>query len=455
MSFQAFEILTLSLSPMTYIGPYNAIQSLSHVFNYSWLANYKMWWIPCGSTNLQPTITIPFPKLNCSSSNIIMSVLYTQEATSYSKVIQEKIDKARIEAKYLFTEVENAKRQIKDKRLLEQSSIVARIPNHSVNPRLYSSLEGHQEIVTQIQWNGQSSLILSASQDGYMIIWDTVTGLKKSAIPLENQWVLSCALSPDELLAVSGGLDNKLTIYNVNGSSNRLAYFNSNVNHVFKGHSAYISDCQFLNNQQILSSSGDMKCLLWDLHKEGKVRDFVEHLGDVLCMDLFNSNVKGTQFSDNLFISGGSDSYCKIWDMRCKTSVQSLFVSNYDINTVKIFPQALSFITGLDDGILRLYDLRSDCELSSYSVLEKLQEYKRSSIQSDAMNILSVDFSKSGRLIYSCYSDFGCIIWDTLKQEIVGAIDGQLNKITQVRVSPDGVGICTTGRDSTIKIWAQ
>lgn len=384
-----------------------------------------------------------------------MSVVFTQEAVSYSLVIQEKIEKARVEATFLFNEVENAKRKTRDKRLKEQSSGLALIPNHSVNPKLYNTLQGHLEIVTKIRWNSQSNLILSASQDGYMIMWDAVTGLKRNAIPLENNWILSCSLSPDDLLIVSGGLDNNLTVYNINNSSNRLNYFNSSVANIFKGHNAYISDCQFLNNHQIVSSSGDMKCILWDLHKEGKVRDFVEHLGDVLCMDLFNSNVKGTQFSDNLFISGGSDSYCKVWDMRCKTSVQSLFISNYDINAVRIFPQALSFITGLDDGILRLYDLRSDCELGSYSILDKLQDHKRSSLQVDSINILSVDFSKSGRLVYCCYSDFGCLIWDTLKQEIVGAIDGNLNRINQVKVSPDGMGICTASRDTLVKVWAQ
>ena len=30
---------------------------------------------------------------------------------------------------------------------------------------------------------------------------------------------------------------------------------------------------------------------------------------------------------------------------------------------------------------------------------------------------------KSGRFLYSCYSEYGCVVWDTLKSEIVGIIE--------------------------------
>lgn len=382
--------------------------------------------------------------------------------------INNQISSAKNEARSLYTEIEGLKSKVRDGGLKENSYKIKSIPNHSINPKLYNTLEGHQSKISQIQWNKESNRILSGSQDGYMIIWDAITGYKKNIIELENQWLLTCSLSPSGDMIASGGLDNNLTIYRIGDTkTNRpnVNYFNSSVQYIFKGHRAYISDSKFLNNHQIVTSSGDMKNMMWDLYKGDKIRDFVEHTGDILCCSTFNDD-------RNMFLSGSCDGYVKIWDIRQKSSVQSLFVSNYDINSLKVFPQGKSFISGSDDGLIRFFDLRSDCELSQYSITSELKKFNneaifnfksdnlssRNSINSvssmDLINILSVDFSRSGRLIYSCYSDFGCLIWDSLKGEIIGSIGGHLNKVNQVSVAPDGIGVCTASWDSTIKVWA-
>ena len=45
------------------------------------------------------------------------------------------------------------------------------------------------------------------------------------------------------------------------------------------GHTGYLSCCRFLNDRQILTSSGDMSCALWDIERGQRIMEFTGHAG--------------------------------------------------------------------------------------------------------------------------------------------------------------------------------
>lgn len=53
-----------------------------------------------------------------------------------------------------------------------------------------------------------SSNLVSASQDGKLIVWDGYTTNKVHAIPLRSSWVMTCAYAPSGNYVACGGLDN-------------------------------------------------------------------------------------------------------------------------------------------------------------------------------------------------------------------------------------------------------
>lgn len=55
--------------------------------------------------------------------------------------------------------------------------------------------------------------LVSASQDGKLIVWDSHTTNKVHAIPLRSSWVMTCAYAPSGSYVACGGLDNICSIY--------------------------------------------------------------------------------------------------------------------------------------------------------------------------------------------------------------------------------------------------
>lgn len=404
-----------------------------------------------------------------------------QEAPS----VASRIVAARTEARRLYADVEQVKRLTQDATLAQTADSVAGLPKSDGYLKLYSTLKGHHDKVARVRWSSDLARILLASQDGYMIVWDAVTGFKKHAITLDSPWVLTCAYSPGGRLVASAGLDNACTLYKVQqdpfdrhqepSSSVQIhGSFHQQVRAVFKGHHAYISECDFIDDTTVVTASGDMRCMQWDVVKAARSRDYVDHVGDVLCMDV------GPKGGPSVFVSGSSDGYAKTWDSRAPRPSLSFFVSNSDVNTIRHFPDGQLFATGSDDGIVRLFDVRADCELAAYLLLAhvmreypasdrvmpvtaqlplyKSSESMVSSLQSeyDAPGVNSVDFSHLGRLLYACYANYGCLVWDTLKNEMTASIGrgSHSNKISQVAVSPDGVGVCTASWDATVNVWS-
>lgn len=124
------------------------------------------------------------------------------------------------------------------------------------------------------------------------------------------------------------------------------------------GHTGYLSHCRFLNDRQIITSSGDMTCALWDIEKGTVISNFVGHSGDVMSLSLSPDM--------RTFVSGACDTTAKLWDLREGKCRQTFVGHSADINSVSFSPNGYGFGTGSDDATCRLFDIRSDQELMCY-----------------------------------------------------------------------------------------
>nr|CAG9553720.1 heterotrimeric guanine nucleotide-binding protein 2E [Bos taurus] len=296
------------------------------------------------------------------------------------------------------------------------------------------TLKGHGNKVLCMDWCKDKRRLVSSSQDGKVIVWDSFTTNKEHAVTMPCTWVMACAYAPSGCAIACGGLDNKCSVYPLT--------FDKNENMAAKKksvamHTNYLSACSFTNSDmQILTASGDGTCALWDVESGQLLQSFHGHGADVLCLDLAPSE------TGNTFVSGGCDKKAMVWDMRSGQCVQAFETHESDINSVRYYPSGDAFASGSDDATCRLYDLRADREVAIYSK------------ESIIFGASSVDFSLSGRLLFAGYNDYTINVWDVLKGSRVSILFGHENRVSTLRVSPDGTAFCSGSWDHTLRVWA-
>jgi guanine nucleotide-binding protein G(I)/G(S)/G(T) subunit beta-1 len=144
--------------------------------------------------------------------------------------------------------------------------------------RARKTLRGHLAKIYAMHWSTDSRNLVSASQDGKLIVWDGYTTNKMHAIPLRSSWVMTCAYAPSGNYVACGGLDNMCSIYSL-----KTREGNVRVARELSGHTGYLSCCRFLDDSQVITSSGDMACALWDVETGQQIGTFNGTLDIHLC----------------------------------------------------------------------------------------------------------------------------------------------------------------------------
>lgn len=308
----------------------------------------------------------------------------------------------------------------------------ARVPPlRTLAPKRRAVLKCPNAKVYAVDWAPDSQHVLSASQDGHLIVWNAHTGHKVQAVTLRMCWVMACSYAPSGALVASGGLDNVCSVYDLR---KRESLVDVPVAHELVGHTAYVSACRFRSDREMVTGSGDATCARWDVPTGRRVQQFAAHAGDVTSIALAPN-------TPHLFVSGSCDARAHVWDVRTTRPVHTFADHARDINAVEVFPDGHAIATGSDDATCRLFDLRANRELAVYAH------------GSAHAGVTSVAFSQSGRVLISASEDNYAQLWDTLRSERIGVLAGHDARIASVRVSPNGRALATGGWDAKVVVW--
>lgn len=290
--------------------------------------------------------------------------------------------------------------------------------------------KGHLNKTNCVHFAGDSRHLVSGSLDGKLIIWDIYTGNKTSIIPLRSAWVMSCAFAPSGNFVASGGMDNQCTIHDCN---NRDASGAAKISRELIGYEGFLSSIRFLDDNNIITGSGDTLVIHWDATTGKKVKEFFGHSGDVATLSLAEDH--------NTLLTGSVDRTIKLWDLRDAKCQQTFWGHDADVNCVFYHPSGYAFGTGSEDKTARLWDIRSDQQVAKYTP------------NNGKSGFTSCILSKSGRYIICGADDNGIHAWDVLKCTAAGVLDGHSNRVTSLAITPSGIAFASCSWDTNVKVW--
>jgi WD40 repeat protein len=278
------------------------------------------------------------------------------------------------------------------------------------------TLEGHTDWVNAVAVLPGGRLV-SASDDRTLRIWDIESGRTIKKLEGHRNAVKALAVVPDELL-VSASEDHTLRLWEVDSGKTLQ---------VFEGHSDKVNGVVALPDGRVVTASKDLTLKMWDI-TSGRVLQTLEghSLGVNAVAPLSGGRIVSA--SDNLAL--------RIWDLKSGKTIKTLERHELGVNSVAVLPDE-RIVSGSDDNTIRVWASSSG---NTLHILEGHADSVRAVVALPDSRILSGGDDGTVRL------------WDVGLTENLEPREGHTGPVSAVEVLPDG-RVVSGAYDSTLRVW--
>lgn len=299
-----------------------------------------------------------------------------------------------------------------------------------VSPSTLESVKSNKQIVFS---GAGDSLLLN--QNEKLILWNTDAQCPQSTLHPHDDQILVSAISPNNLLALSGGISQKVVLWDI---------LTGSVITEFTGHHAEVTALQFSSNSRVaISGAMDSEIRLWDLLNQKQVAVLNGHTNAVTAVALSSTG--------EYAVSGDASGVVILWDIvtfreltrinvhqsaitdisfnekddtflsasqknglyvnKIHTGDSYFFGKNIDINVVRfnISQNGQKLLTLLENGDIAIWQTRTDKQTML--------------INSKHLQLKSLTFTSKDDIIMASDADRSVHFWDATTGEYIDNID--------------------------------
>jgi cell division cycle 20-like protein 1 (cofactor of APC complex) len=236
--------------------------------------------------------------------------------------------------------------------------------------KLVNTLNGHTARVGALAWN--YDLLCSGSRDRNVYLRDirvpSYEGERKLAG--HKQEVCGLKWSPDHQLLASGGNDNKLLVWNINGGNSPIQTYND--------HIAAVKAIAWSPHQHGLLASGGGtadRCIRFWNTLTGQNLQYVD-TGSQVC------NLAWSKHSNELVSTHGySQNQILIWKYPSMMQLAKLTGHSYRVLYLAVSPDGEAIVTGAGDETLRFWNVFNKSRCTKVSIFYPFLCKKSSSLE--------------------------------------------------------------------------
>ena len=329
---------------------------------------------------------------------------------------------------------------------------------------------GHDNAITSVDYSRNGALVLTASLDGTLKMWDTSEeggGPRSFFDKPSNSWmkvrkeiatfvgnqdgVKEGRLSADMKFVVSGGMDSTVRVYDAAINSamaeNRKRGINVDIPPLITlyGHAGAVRTvCISPDSWRVVTSGDDGTLRIWDLGGTGTP----VKLGHPLICGGASYGPYG-----EVVVTCGFDGTLKLWDGRLGLFTKDITKRDVQFIRCCVSPDALRVATANEDGVIRVYDVER-----GEPVITQRQAFVRSR---------AVTYSHGKGFNIATGSDDGWVkFWASDSGELKCQLEAHVrphepgkprkyHAVLDIAYHPTNLRLATCSDDMTIKYWAR
>lgn len=235
--------------------------------------------------------------------------------------------------------------------------------------------------------------------------------------------IYSVAFSPDGKFIASGGVDNSLKLWSLEGGA---------AIKTFKGHRNFVNSVAFSpDGGKLASASEDGTVKLWDREGGACLNTLRGHRDSVWSVAFFPDGER--------LASGSTDGTIKLWKAAARTPYKTISGHSGYVYSVAISPDGKYLASGSAGSAVKVWDAESGV--------------RKLTLEGHSGAVNSVAFSRTGEFLVSGSDDGSVKIWRISDGLCLKTLNSSQRPILAVAYSPDGAFVFAGGGDRAVYAW--